>query len=274
MTTRTMVNVVFTAFASREDAHALALEVGTVLASHDVSWELHVLDRDPVPALSRRSLVVSLGGDGTFLRSARLAHGADARVMGVELGRVGFLLTVPPVAVAEEVRRAMADDVCVHRLALSLTLPGQADAAFALNEVLVSRAEPGRMVRVQTFVDDDQYLTYNADGVMVATPTGSTGHNFSAGGPVVDNELPVMLLTPVAPHFTIDRTIVVADTRTIRLEALDSDAMVLADGQSIGNLLPGESVVVKKAARPVRVIATNQSKLVNRLRKGLREGHA
>jgi len=105
------------------------------------------------------------------------------------------------------------------------------------------------MVRVKTFVDDDEFLTYSADGVMVATPTGSTGYNFSAGGPVVEATLPVMILTPVAPHFTIDRSIVVADDKVIRLVAQDKPAIIVADGQDIGSLDAGQFVEVRKSLR-------------------------
>jgi len=85
----------------------------------------------------------------------------------------------------------------VERLALLISVSGTNLEEFALNEVVVERAHAGHMVRVKTFVDDDEFLTYSADGVMVATPTGSTGYNFSAGGPVVEATLPVMILTPV-----------------------------------------------------------------------------
>mgnify|MGYP003335395235 CR=1 FL=1 len=269
-----MPSVVITAFASRSDAIALADEVLGELGVVGIDAEFHVLDGVAPIGLTPESLIVSLGGDGTFLRSARLAHDADCRVLGVELGRVGFLLDVPPSEITQQVKLALANPQFESRLALAITLPGASDAGFALNEVLVGSSEPGRMVRVRTFVDSDLYLTYNADGVMVATPTGSTGHNFSAGGPVVDAGIPVMLLTPVAPHFTIDRTIVVSDGRVIRLEAVERGAMVFADGQPIGSLDAGESVVISKSSRPVKVVATRQSELVNRLRKGLREGHA
>jgi NAD+ kinase len=109
---------------------------------------------------------------------------------------------------------------------------------------------------------------------MVSTPTGSTGYNFSAGGPVVEATLPVMILTPVAPHFTIDRSIVVADDKVIRLVAEDKPAIIVADGQDIGSLSAGQSVEVRKSPTPVLVVATRSFDLASRLHEGLREGHA
>ena len=154
-----------------------------------------------------------------------------------------------------DAKSALSGDDIVERLALLISVSGTSIEEFALNEVVVERAHAGHMVRVKTYVDEAEYLTYSADGVMVATPTGSTGYNFSAGGPVVEATLPVMILTPVAPHFTIDRSIVV-------------------DGRDIGSLQAGQYVEVRKNPTPVRVVATRSFDLASRLHEGLREGHA
>lgn len=269
-----MSQVLFAAFSNREDAVALAREAIATLGSQGVAARLHLLDRDASPGLDADSLVVSLGGDGTFLKSARLAHQFGARVLPVNLGRLGFLLPVPSGELIESVREAESRRQVVERLALQIVAPGASLDDFALNEVVVERAQAGHMVRVTTFVDDDEYLTYSADGVMVATPTGSTGYNFSAGGPVVDATLQVMMITPIAPHFTIDRSIVVDGAKIIRLVAANKPAMIVADGRSIGEMVPGDSVEVRRNPRPVRVVATGRVELGFRLRESLREGHA
>ena len=143
-----------------------------------------------------------------------------------------------------------------------------------MNEVVVERKAAGHMVRVTTFLDDEEFLTYSADGVMVSTPTGSTGYNFSAGGPMVDASLPLMIVTPVAPHFTIDRSLVVSDTRTVRLVAGSKPAVVVADSHVIGTLEPGQSVKVIRHPIPVRVVRSRGFDMGVRLRQSLREGHA
>jgi NAD+ kinase len=130
------------------------------------------------------------------------------------------------------------------------------------------------MVRVKTYVAEDEFLTYSADGVMVSTPTGSTGYNFSAGGPVVDTTLQVMVITPIAPHFTIDRSIVVDGDKLVRLVADNKPAIIVADGHTIGSLQPGQAIEVRKSPLPVRVVATRSFDLGFRLRESLREGHA
>jgi NAD+ kinase len=271
---RNVATLLFTAFSNRQDAVALAREVGERLGSEGLESQTYFLDAPDAPELDESDLVISLGGDGTFLRAARLAHRFGSRVLAVNLGRLGFLLNVPPEELVDDVKHSLRHDHVVERLALSINRPGGQPDEFALNEVVLERAHVGSMVRVKSFVDDDEYLTYSADGVMVATPTGSTGYNFSAGGPVVEATLKVMMLTPIAPHFTIDRSIVVDGDKVVRLVAENKPAEIVADGRSIGTLAPGESIAVSKSPTPVRVVATRSFELGFRLRESLREGHA
>jgi len=269
-----MSQILFAAFSNRHDAVDLARETAQRLQREGIESNLHLLDAGSTPPIDDSTLVVSLGGDGTFLKSARLAHEGGARVLAVNLGRLGFLLNVPSSELIDNIKHALRHSHVVDRLALQITMPGTVPDEFALNEVVVERAQAGHMVRVKTFVDDDEYLTYSADGVMVSTPTGSTGYNFSAGGPVVDAHLPVMIMTPIAPHFTIDRSIVVDGDKVVRMIADDKPALIVADGRTIGSLESGQSIEVRRNPRPVRVVATSRVELGFRLREGLREGHA
>lgn len=270
-----MSELLFTAFSNRTDAVELARTVEKQLDAEGVASTIYLFDSDePPPKLDEHALVVSLGGDGTFLRAARLAHAAGARVVAVNLGQVGFLLNVPPTEVTENIRGALEEVAVAQRLALQITVAGSDASEFALNEVVVERSRPGTMARVRTYVDNEEFLTYSADGVMVATPTGSTGYNFSAGGPVVEATLSLMILTPVAPHFTIDRSIVVPGEQTVKLVVIEKPAVLVADGQAIGTLEPGQSIEVRRNPTPVRVVATRSFDLATRLRRSLREGHA
>jgi NAD+ kinase len=266
--------LLFSVFSNRHDAIELAREAAKSLKSQGIESALLYLDHGDQPEIVGETMVVSLGGDGTFLQSARLAHEHGARVLAVNLGRLGFLLNVPSNEIVESVNDALTHNLVVERLALSISRGAGTPSEFALNEVVVERAHAGHMVRVKTFIDDDAFLTYSADGVMVATPTGSTGYNFSAGGPVVDTTLPVMVLTPIAPHFTIDRSIVVDGDKVVRLLADDKPAIIVADGHTIGSLEPGQAIEVRKSPTPVRVVATRSFELGFRLRESLREGHA
>lgn len=269
-----MTQILFTAFSNRADAVDLAREAVGRLEGEGIDSQLYLLDAGSAPPIEESTLVVSLGGDGTFLKSARLAHEGGAKVLAVNLGRLGFLLSVPSSELIDNIKHSLRHDHVVDRLALQIAMPEATLNEFAFNEVVVERALAGHMVRVKTFVDDDEYLTYSADGVMVATPTGSTGYNFSAGGPVVDATLPVMIITPIAPHFTIDRSIVVDGAKVVRMVADDKPALIVADGRTIGSLESGQSIEVRRSPRPVRVVATRRVELGFRLRESLREGHA
>lgn len=269
-----MSHLLFTVFSNRLDALEVARQAADGLKAEGVSSEVHLLNSNERPELDEHTLVVSLGGDGTFLQSARLAHAHGARVLAVNLGRLGFLLNVPSNEIVESVNDALEHNQVVERLALSISFDGSSEQEFALNEVVVERAHAGHMVRVKTYVADDEFLTYSADGVMVATPTGSTGYNFSAGGPVMDTTLQAMVITPIAPHFTIDRSIVVDGDKVVRLVADNKPAIIVADGHTIGALTPGQEIVVRRSSRPVRVVATRSFDLGFRLRESLREGHA
>jgi hypothetical protein len=176
-----------------------------------------------------------------------------------------------------EVHNTLSEDLSFNRvIRLASNVEGAAlymmhtSAATGVRAIAAARAN-GVPIYGETL---HQYLMYSADGVMVSTPTGSTGYNFSAGGPVVEATVPVMILTPVAPHFTIDRSIVVADDKVIRLVAEDKPALIVADGQGIGTLEPGQFVEVRKSPTPVRVVATRSFDLAFRLHESLREGHA
>ncbi len=269
-----MTQLLFAAFSNRPDAIALAQEGSGVFSTEHFESQVHLLDLDSKPELTSKSLVISLGGDGTFLKASRLAHRAGARILGVNLGRVGFLLRVEPQDLIAEIRSALSNEICEHRLALEISIDGQTETEFALNEVVVERDLPGHMVKVETTVDTEEYLSYVADGLMVSTPTGSTAYNFSAGGPVVDPNLDLMVLTPIAPHFTIGRSVVMPGHRTIRIVAVDRPAVIVTDGVLVGKLEMGQGITVTKSPLPVKVLGTEPTDLAARLRRGLREGHA
>jgi len=269
-----VTQLLFAAFSNRPDALALAKEASAVFEAEGHDTLVHLLDVESEPQIGPDSLVISLGGDGTFLKSSRIAHHVGARILGVNLGRVGFLLRVNPADLIAEVRAALSDEECEHRLALEISIDGTQSTEFALNEVVVERDLPGHMVKVETTVDTEQYLSYVADGLMVSTPTGSTAYNFSVGGPVVDPNLDLMILTPIAPHFTISRSVVMPGHRVVRIVAVDRPAVIVTDGVLVGRLEKGQGITVRRSPHPVRVVGNEPTDLALRLRQGLREGHA
>ena len=270
-----MSQVLLVAYETRPDAVELARVTKQQLDALGVDAEIAVVGGTPLaPHLEPNAIVVSLGGDGTFLRAARFAHGSSATVMGVNLGRVGFLVPAQPSEIVAQVTACRAGEALVEdRIVLDVRLSdGTHD--IAINEVVVERSQAGHMVRLRTFIGGDEFLTYSADGVLVATPTGSTGYNFSAGGPVMATNLANMVMTPIAPHFTVDRSIVVSGTTEISMSVLDRPGLVVADGMRLGSIEPGENLTICSHATPIRVALPQDSKFGARLRHSLREGHA
>jgi NAD+ kinase len=273
-----VTEVLLVAHGSRDDAVELAERTAARLTAAGTVARVVRLEGRPVEAtvdeVPSARLVVSLGGDGTFLRASRLARAADCPVLGVNFGRLGYLLEVAPEEFDEVLDLAVAGRAVVEdRLGLVVEAPGL--TAFALNELVVEKTVPGHMVRIATAVNGEHLLTYAADGVIVATPTGSTAYNLSAGGPVVSPGLDVLLLTPVAPHFTIDRSIVLGPDEEVEMTILeDRPAVLVADGSLLARLEPGAAVRVRRDAVPVRVVMGTRHGVGGRLRASLREGHA
>ena len=273
-----MSGVLIVVHGSRSDAVELAQSTARRLDAGGVPARIARLEGRPVEAQLAEApegttLVVSLGGDGTFLRASRLARAAACPVMGVNFGRLGYLLEVAPEEFDLVLDEALAGRAIVEeRLGLLVEAPGL--SAFALNEIALEKTVPGHMVRVATSVNGEHLLTYAADGVIVATPTGSTAYNLSAGGPVVSPGLDVLLLTPVAPHFTIDRSIVLGPSETVEMTVLpDRPAVLVADGSLLAHLEPETTVRVARDPVPVRVVVGSRHGVGGRLRASLREGH-
>jgi len=201
---------------------------------------------------------ISLGGDGTMLRTVDLVLAAGVPVLGVNLGRMGYLTAVEPSGIEPAFERMLVGDYLVEeRMALEVELTGSAPGLYtALNDAIVERTEPGHTVHVAVDISGRPFLTYLADGILVSTPTGSTAHNLSARGPVISPLLRAMVLTPVSPHMLFDRSLVLEPSEEVRLTVVDdSDAAAVIDGARVVKLRLGDSVVCRPAANPARLIS-------------------
>ncbi|GAB4563456.1 MAG: NAD(+)/NADH kinase [Anaerolineae bacterium] len=216
------------------------------------SWD----EPDVMPHLPGTQLLVTLGGDGTILRAARMGARFQVPILGVKLGRLGFLAEVDPERWREPLGRALEGDYWLEeRLMLDVTVhhrtakqPHQHHYE-ALNDVVVGRGRLARIVRVATYLDEGYLTTYAADGVIVATPTGSTGYALACGGPILPPELRNMLLIPIAPHLSLDRAIVLAEGDTVRMEVdSDHETIVTIDGQFRVDLDNGDRVEVTSSS--------------------------
>lgn len=215
-------------------------------------------------------LILVLGGDGTMLRAAEIARGSGAPILGLNLGHVGFLAELEPEA-TDAVVTAIAHHTWTteERTALDVrvTRGGQVvESTWALNEVSVEKVTRQRMIDVLVEVDNRPLSRWGCDGVVCATPTGSTAYAFSAGGPVVWPEVAALLVVPLSAHALFARPLVVAPTSVVAFElGTDAQAVLWADGRRTIALEPGSRVEVRAADTPVRFARLVASPFTDRL---------
>jgi NAD+ kinase len=207
-------------------------------------------------------VAVSLGGDGTMLRSVDAVADHRVPVIGVNLGHLGYLTEVDPSKLLVALKRFLAGsyqlsermrlDVAID--SVSSSAPGSGSSP-ALNEAVLGKTPTGQIVHVDVLIDGEPFTTYHADGLIVSTPTGSTAYAWSAGGPLISPDYAALLLAPVAPHMLFDRALVLPPTASVRLEVSgDRPAALSIDGRSVGVLEAGDAITCTAAPEPARLV--------------------
>ncbi len=227
---------------------------------------------DPAQPALGVELAMVLGGDGTILRAAELVRGSDVPLLGVNLGHVGFLAESERDAIPDTVDRIVRRDYHVEqRMALEISVYGQGREVYrcwALNEAAIEKANRERMLEVVIEVDGRPLSTIGCDGVVMATPTGSTAYAFSAGGPVVWPEVEALLLIPIAAHALFARPLVVGPSSELAVEVVpdtEGTGVLWCDGRRVYDLAPGARIVARRSATPVRLARLNQGPFTDRL---------
>ena len=232
----------------------------------DDASALAIVDLEGPAEPATADLVVSLGGDGTMLRSVQMLAGAPVPLLGVNVGLLGYLTEVEPPALTAALERFVAGpdaergdweidvrmmlDVVVDR-----TGSGRQERFMALNEGVLEKQEAGHTVRLLVRIDGEPFTSYAADGFIVATPTGSTAYSFSARGPVVSPRHRALLLTPVSPHMLFDRSLVLDPDETVQVEVIGHRPVALSvDGQRAASLAEGDTVTVSASAASARFV--------------------
>lgn len=247
-----------------QEAVAWLLEAGhrVVATEDDRMWSIPGVTTVPEgEVLTGADLAVSLGGDGTMLRTVHLALPVGVPVLGVNLGRLGYLSAVEPARLCGALESFLAGRLRVdERLALQVDFPGDDGPFVALNEAVLEKTVPGHTVRLGLSLSGQHFITYAADGVIVATPTGSTAYSLSARGPILSPSLQALLVTPVSPHMLFDRSLVLDPDAWVEVEVLaERPAVLVVDGAQVAVLEPGARVTCRAADRPARfVILTDQ----------------
>jgi NAD+ kinase len=215
---------------------------------------------DPTDPARGCELVCVIGGDGAILRGAALSRGTDAPLLGVNLGHVGFLAEAEREKLGETVERIVARDYVVEeRMTLDVTATHDGEViarSWALNEVTVEKAARERMLYVTLEIDGRPLSTCGCDGVVMATPTGSTAYAFSAGGPVMWPDVEAMLVVPISAHALFARPLVIGPNSALAIELVadaDGSAVMWCDGSRTVELPPGARVDVSRSQTPVRL---------------------
>ncbi len=221
-------------------------------------WSCVAHDESEAERLPGTDLIICVGGDGTVLRAARLAAPHGVPLLGVNMGRLGFLTELAPAEVSGRLAEILADGGRIEeRSMLAARVEGTAhDGDYhALNDVVVGRRSIGRAVYVEVDVDGERFTTYSADAVVVASATGSTGYNLSAGGPILHPESREIVVTPVAPHLSMARSVVLPAEAEIALVMRTSQASALSiDGQEDIDLVEDARVTVRRGPHVARFL--------------------
>ncbi len=261
-----MASIGFVVHTQRERARLLAKETSEWLEEQGHRAVLLGSDSSEAPADCRGlDLAVSLGGDGTMLRTVDLVCGEAVPVLGVNLGHLGYLTVVEPSGLRSALSRFLAGDYRVEpRMTIDVTVTGTADGGggeppvvtrSALNDVVLQRTSVGHTMHTEVAVNDIPFLSFASDSLILATPTGSTAYNLSARGPIVSPHARVSILTPVAPHMLFDRSLVLdADEAVSVTVAGDHPADVVVDGWLAATLAPGQTVHCREGRRDALLV--------------------
>jgi NAD+ kinase len=234
-----------------------------------------IADRADVP--SQVDVLLVLGGDGTLLSTAKAIaeSGKDVPILAVNFGSLGFLteITRPEIFAALE---AVLNGTATHdlRMMLRATTTKSGVSHMALNDVVFTRTALSRMIELSVSVGDQFVTAVKADGLIVATPTGSTAYNLAAGGPIVHPSMDALVLTPIAPHMLTNRPIVIPTEREVRVRSTSSNAgdevYVTVDGQTGFGLQEGDEIAIAKSERPLRLIRSTTRSYFEVLRQKLK----
>ncbi|MDX1403651.1 MAG: NAD(+)/NADH kinase [Woeseiaceae bacterium] len=232
-----------------------------VIARPEVAQALGVTAVEDGAIAAQADLIVAVGGDGAMLHAAGLTGHGKVPLLGVNRGRLGFLADISPAEMLENLDQIMAGDYSrEQRLQLEACITaadGSESRAVGLNDVVVQRQESGRMLDVETRIADHYVNTHAGDGLIVATPTGSTAYALSCGGPIIEPVLDAVVVVPICPHTLSDRPIVVPSNHSIVVKILrryDTSAEVSVDGQSLGSLDPADTLEISESKKRITLI--------------------
>ena len=232
----------------------------------------------PVHRISEMvDLLVVLGGDGTILGAARKFVGENIPILGVNLGHVGFLAEIEVSELESSMEKILNNDFIVQdrmMLYAEVHRNKQVEASFyALNDIVISKGPFSRTIKLETYINNHLLEAYPGDGVIIASPTGSTGYSLSAGGPIVNPALNLLVVTPICPHMLHHRSVIIAENENVHIKAYTQQAEVVltVDGQQGFQLKNDDEILVKKAEHSTKLVKLTDVNFYALLHRKLRE---
>jgi len=222
----------------------------------------------------KTDILLSLGGDGTILSSIQLIHDKDIPILGLNFGHLGFLTSELSSELDQLIDLISQEEYYLEKrnmLSVSwINNNNETQNKIALNEVVVRSLNVARITELEVLINNEFVSKYNADGVMISTPTGSTAYSLSAGGPLVEPELPVHILTPICPHSLSQRPLIFDNKKTTTINILKDDhALISLDGQSNDSISKHKSITITKSKKPIKIIRFQDETFYRLIRKKL-----
>ena len=264
-------------FSTAIDEHQLELYSYSHSNDQDHISNVKQINEDQI---SLMDLIVSIGGDGTMLKSSKLASKHNVPITGINKGRLGFLTDINPDLVSFVLKEVIKGDYQTEsRMLLDVKILNNDQEAFighAINDLVINKTKTGRMINVLTSIDGNYVNSNEGDGYIVSTPTGSTAYSLSCGGPIINPNSDSFLLVPIAPHTLTNRPMVISSNCDIKLEFADQDDDLIEislDGEIISEISGSDCIMISKSTSTVEFIHPNQYDYYETLRSKLFWGH-
>lgn len=261
------------------ESHAIAVRVESTLADFarangypELNAAL-VASRDEVFKFS--DIVIVFGGDGTMLMASQFAIRYEKPLLGINIGKLGFLADVSANEMLSALDRIAAGNYTVEeRMTIEGRSPVLEQSLIALNDIVISKSGSARTISMRAFVDDEYVATYHADGIIVSTPTGSTAYCLATGGPIVAPTTDAVIIIPMAPHTLTARPIIVPDSTVIRIETKidEGEVLIVTDGQLSATTDTAFTITISRGTTPVQLIKRKESSYFETLRTKLMWG--
>jgi NAD+ kinase len=264
--------------ALAQKAARLIANAGREVFSDAITHEIARLDLPSHPDVASLARAVDLllvfGGDGTMLRAVREIEGATTPILGINIGRLGFLTAVPSNELPQALKKVWANEFEIESralLAASGKTHGKTIRLSALNDIVISRGVAPRMIELEVTVNGEALTCYRCDGLIISSPTGSTAYSLSAGGAIVSPESKVFAITPICPHTLSNRSVIISSSAIVRVKVIREkvETTVTADGQVQQDLLAGDVITIRESKRAAYLLRPNGISFFDTLRRKL-----